>query len=112
MKGYDPTDLHSMQEDKREEDARKRLARDVEIADLRWLMSSKNGRRFMNRLFSLTGVYRHSFDTNAMKMAFNEGNRNMGLMLLNEVMEHCPEMRPVMEKEFRNARDGDGKQSK
>ena len=109
--GYDPTDLRGQQADKQETEARKRLIREVEIADVKWLMSSKRGRRIMWRLLDLSGPFRLSFDPNAMKMAFNEGNRNLGNQLLNEVMNLCPEMYPVMVKEQQHDRDGNGNQS-
>lgn len=108
---YDPTDLRGQQEGKREADAAKRMARETEIADLKWLMSNRRGRRIVWRLLRIAGTFRASFDTNAMRMAFNEGNRNVGNQWLAEVMDLCPEMYPVMEKEQRDDRDGDGKQS-
>ena len=111
MKQYDPTDLSGQREEKREMEARLRVARETEIADLKWLMSSKRGRRIVWRLLDLSGPFRLSFDTNAMKMAFNEGNRSLGNRLLDEVMNLCPEMFPVMLKELRNDRDGNGDQS-
>ncbi|MGA9070077.1 MAG: hypothetical protein WB424_07475 [Terracidiphilus sp.] len=108
-KSYDPTDLRGRQAEKREADTRKQSARDVQIADLKWLMSSPRGRRFMWRLLDLSGPFRISFDTNAMKMAFNEGNRNLGNQMFSEVMTFCPELYPVMVKEQRNdSRDGNG----
>jgi 3-oxoacyl-(acyl-carrier-protein) synthase len=109
---YDPTDVRGQESDKREAEAHKRLARKAEIDDLTWLMSSKKGRRIVWRLLDLSGPFRLSFDPNAMKMAFNEGNRNLGNQLLNEVMTHCPEMYPVMVKEQRNDRDGNGDPTK
>jgi len=108
---FDPTDLTGQQQDKRELDARKRLIREVEINDLKWLMSSRRGRRIVWRLLELSGPFRISFDTNAMKMAFNEGTRNLGNQLFGEVMTLCPEMYPVMVKEQQNDRDGNGDQS-
>lgn len=112
MADYNPTDLRAQQDDRREAEARKRLVREVEIADVKWLMSSKRGRRIMWRLLELSGPFRLSFDTNAMRMAFNEGNRNLGNKLFNEVMDLCPELYPVMVKEQHDAnRDGDGPQS-
>lgn len=107
---YDPIDREQQENEKRELEARKRLAREMEIQDIKWLMSSKRGRRIMWRLLDLSGPFRLSFDSNAMKMAFNEGNRNLGNQLLNEVMTLCPEMYPVMVKEQQNGRDGSGTQ--
>lgn len=112
MGGYDPIDSRERDLEKQEADSRKRLARELEIADVQWLMSSKRGRRIMWRLLELSGPFRLSFDPNAMKMAFNEGNRNLGNQLFNELMNLCPEMYPVMVKEQQNDRDGGGKQPK
>ncbi len=110
MSGYnDPLDVRSAEQKKREADARKRLVRETEIADVKWLMSSKKGRRFMWRLLDLSGPFRLSFDPNAMRMAFNEGNRNLGNQLFDEVMTLCPEMYPVMVKEQQDGkRNSDG----
>jgi hypothetical protein len=105
---YDPTDLRGQEAEKREADVRKKVVRETEIADVKWLMSSPRGRRVMWRLLDLSGPFRLSFDTNAMKMAFNEGNRRLGNELFNEVMTYCPELYPVMAKEYRNGNDRDG----
>lgn len=111
MSGYDPIDERGQQADKRELEAEKRLVREQEISDLKWLMSSRRGRRLMWRLLDLSGPFRMSFDTNAMRMAFNEGNRNLGNRLFHEVMTLCPEMYPAMMKEQHDGRDGNGNQS-
>ena len=68
-----------------------KLARLREVEDVKWLMSSKRGRRIVYRLLQQAGVFRSSFNTNAMQMAFNEGNRNQGLKLLADVTEQSPE---------------------
>ncbi|HSV48355.1 MAG TPA: endopeptidase [Ramlibacter sp.] len=76
------------------------LERQTEIDDLSWLMSDKRGRRFMWRLLQRTGIYQLSFvpgDSNV--TAFREGNRNQGLQLLSEVMQHCPSRFSEMQKE-------------
>jgi len=113
VSSYDPTDLRKQEAQKSEADALKKLIRERENADLKWLMSSPRGRRVMWRLLELSGPFRLSFDTNAMRMAFNEGNRNLGNHLLNEVMTLCPELYPVMVKEQEHGRnrDGSGEQS-
>lgn len=77
------------------------LARQTEIDDLLWLMSDKRGRRFMWRLLSESGIYRTSFSTDALAMAFAEGQRNRGLALVGLVMQHCPERFSEMQKEAR-----------
>lgn len=110
MSSYDPIDERGQQVDKRELEARKQMAREQEIADIKWLMSSRRGRRLMWRLLELSGPFRMSFDTNAMRMAFNEGNRNLGNRLFHEVMTLCPETYPAMTREQQDGRDGNGNQ--
>ena len=110
MSDYDPTDIRSQERTKAENDLRSKLAKDTEEADLKWLMGSKRGRRIVWRLLDRAGVFRLSFNTNSMTMAFNEGNRNEGLRILAQVHALCPELYPVMVKEQihdnRNADDG------
>ena len=62
-------------------------------------MSSKRGRRIVWRFLERAGVYRLSFNTNAMAMAFAEGNRNEGLRILAQIHTLCPELYAVMVKE-------------
>ena len=110
MSNYDPTDIRSQDRAKAENDLRTKLAKDTEEADLKWLMGSKRGRRIVWRLLDRAGVFRLSFNTNSMAMAFNEGNRNEGLRILAQIHTLCPELYPVMVKEQihdnRNADDG------
>ncbi len=86
---FDPLDLRGQERAKLDEDDRAALALQIEIDDLKWLMSNKRGRRFVFRLLERAGVWRISFNTNALTMAFNEGMRNDGLRLLAQLNEHC-----------------------
>lgn len=106
---YDPTDIKG-QETVREDDAtRKRLASETESSDFKWLMGSKRGRRIVWRLLEQAGVFRISFDANALRMAFNEGNRNYGNRVLDQIHRDCPELYTVMIKELNDGRsDGNG----
>ena len=47
------------------------------------------------------------FHTNAMTMAFNEGNRNNGNRVLELVHRVCPELYPVMVREANEQRNPD-----
>ena len=72
-------------------------------------MGSKRGRRIVWRFLDRAGVFRLSFNTNAMTMAFAEGNRNEGLRILAQIHALCPELYTTMVKEtndYRNADDG------
>tara|TARA_R110000744_G_scaffold350652_1_gene456344 strand:+ start:324 stop:626 length:303 start_codon:yes stop_codon:yes gene_type:complete len=61
------------------------------IDDIKWLMSSPRGRRLVWWLMSKSGVSRTSFSNSGSVMAFNEGQRNIGLMLQGESLEHSPD---------------------
>jgi hypothetical protein len=46
-----------------------------------------------------TGLYRTSFHSSGSVTAFNEGQRNIGLMLNAAILDHCPEQWAVMQRE-------------
>lgn len=102
MSSFDPFDLRGQEQAKESAAKRDQLARVNEADDFKWLMGSKRGRRIVWRLLDRAGVFRLSFNTNAMHMAFAEGNRNEGLRTLAQVHTHCPELYPVMMKEQSN----------
>jgi hypothetical protein len=77
------------------------LAAQTEIDDLLWLMSDARGRRLVWRLLTRSGIYRTSFSTDALAMAFAEGRRNEGLVLLDEIVRHCPKRFSEMQTEAR-----------
>lgn len=79
-----------------------KLAVKAERDDLVWLMSGKRGRRIVQRQLERAGVWRLSFNTNAMQMSFNEGMRNEGLALTAKLMVYCPEQYAEMILENKN----------
>ena len=65
-----------------------RQRREEEINDLRAVLSSVSGRRFIWRLLERGGVFRSSFNAESDSYtAFNEGRRNLGLLVLNDILE-------------------------
>ena len=106
-KEFDPIDIRAQEKAKTDREVRDRLAKENEEADLKWLMGSKRGRRVVWRLLDQSGVFRLSFNTNAMQMAFAEGNRNFGNRTLAMVHALCPELYPQMVKENTNDRNAD-----
>jgi hypothetical protein len=112
MSTYDPTDLRAQEQTRDDAKRRDRVAQTAENEDIKWLMSSKRGRRIVWRLLDRAGVFRLSFNTNAMQMAFAEGNRNFGNRILSLIHAHVPELYPTMVKENTdvrsNADDGNG----
>jgi hypothetical protein len=99
VSNYDPLDLRGQDRSKAERELRDKLARENEEADIKWLMGNKRGRRVLWRLLDQAGVFRSSFNTNAMTMSFAEGNRNYGLRMLALIHVQCPELYPTMMKE-------------
>ena len=76
-------------------------ARKTFDADIKWLMSSPRGRRIVWWVLDKAGVNRTSFNNSGSVMAFNEGQRNMGLMLQAQVIELAPEAYMTMLEEQR-----------
>lgn len=99
MSNYDPLDLRGQERERADKELRERLERQNEESDVKWLMSSRRGRRIVWRMLDHAGVFRSSFSTNAMSMAFAEGGRNYGLRMLGMVHSLCPEQYPAMMKE-------------
>lgn len=97
----DPTDIRR-QEEEAERDARQAsIQRAQEVEDFKHVVGSVEGRRFLWRLLEKTGVYRSSF-TGSSETFFREGQRNVGLFLIGEIHEICPEVYTTMLKEQRN----------
>lgn len=86
-----PTDTAAHEVTREQQKLRATLAAQSEVEDLKWLMGSKRGRRIVHRQLVSAGVFRISFHTNALQMAFNEGNRNQGNALLALITENCPD---------------------
>ena len=99
----DPFDNLRQQEDAAEKakDRAKQKAH-AELEDMKWLMGVKRGRRVVYGILERAGVWRLSFHTNALQMAFNEGCRNEGLALLSKLQLHCPELQSLMFKESKD----------
>ena len=104
MSSYDPLDVKTQDRAKADKAARDLVDRNNDDADFKWLMGSKRGRRIIWRQLDRAGVFRLSFNTNAMQMAFAEGNRNEGLRTLSQIHTLCPELYPVLIKDNINDR--------
>jgi len=99
----DPFDSLRQQEESAEKRGDRAKQREhTEAETLKWLMSQKRARRFIYGILERAGVWRLSFHTNALQMAFNEGVRNEGLALLAKIQTHCPELQTLMLKESKD----------
>jgi hypothetical protein len=108
MNSFDPLDLRG-QEIAREEQARAAdLEAENEEADLKWLMSSRRGRRVVFRLLKQSPPMQDPFNTNALLMAYGAGNQTLGRRLQAIILLGFPELYVQMIKEQDNARNSSG----
>lgn len=66
--------------------------------DLRAVMGTPEGRRFMWGLLGECGLYRSSYHPSAL-IHFNEGQRSIGLSLLGRITADCPDQYLTMQGE-------------
>lgn len=94
----DPLDLEAQRRSREGNAEQDKLEALTQSEDLKWLMADKRGRRFMWRLLERTGIYRSSFTGNS-ETFFREGERNVGLAVMADLMDFCPERYAQMIKE-------------
>ncbi|MDN6861933.1 MULTISPECIES: hypothetical protein [Pseudomonas] len=66
------------------------------IADFKWLMSDHRGRRFMWRTLGDCRLFEPSIGPTDAITNYNEGQRNVGLLLLSQVNDLTPSLYAVM----------------
>lgn len=76
----------------------KRIQREDD-AILRSIMATAPGRGWFYRMLQTCHLFHTSFDGNPLVMAMKEGERNIGLALLADVMRVCPENYVLMSNE-------------
>lgn len=94
----DPQDLVAQDAARKLVSEVKHLRRQTEVEDFKWLMGNKQGRRYVWRLLEQAGVFRSTFRLDN-EMAFLEGMRNMGITIIADIHEICPEKYQLMIKE-------------
>jgi hypothetical protein len=82
---------------KRAKDAKRREKERIAVTAT--LMGHVPGRSWVWAMLSACGVFRTSYDDVAVRMARNEGERNVGLRLLAEIHRVSPEQYLQMVKE-------------
>lgn len=96
-----------MNEDRADVRKQRRIARAQrkdEIVFLARLLAEPVGRRWLYQKLEECHIYSTSFTTNALAMAFNEGERNVGLRLVAELTAASPENYLQMLKEVEDER--------
>lgn len=61
------------------------------LLDIEAVITTPHGARFIWRILEKAGVHRTCFDPDSAVMAMLEGQRNIGLMVLGDIMRACPE---------------------
>lgn len=76
------------------------MSRDQETNDLKSVLSTPAGRRFVWRQLAEAGVFRTSFVPLASdSTAYNEGRRSLGIALLAEITTETPHSYLLMQQE-------------
>lgn len=87
----------SEQKKKKQEMRRKLYERS--LSDLRKVLNSAEGRRFIWEILSEAGVFRGSWSSNPHETSYREGKRDIGLFTLNRLLKVSPEIFNQMQKE-------------
>ena len=101
MNEHKPLDYKAQEAQQLQDEKTKEILRQIEAEDFLWLMGDPRGRRIMWRLLEMTGIYRSSFTGNS-ETFFREGARNVGLQLVAEIHNLCPEQYSLMTQEQRD----------
>lgn len=83
----------------RQDDKANEAERDQALSDVALIMGTRPGRRFLWRYLAKTYLFQTSFNNSGSITAFNEGMRNVGLMMLADINEAAPEKYLEMLKE-------------
>lgn len=71
-----------------------KLARAAELARVEFIraaMSTLQGRAWFHHLLSFCNIFRTTFADEPTRTAFNEGGRNVGLMVYNDILQNIPD---------------------
>lgn len=104
MNDRNPTDIRGQDAERDETEAKKRIRKEQERDDLKAVMATRAGRRFVWRLLAQAGIARDSGSLDPYVMAYEKGARIAGLELLLEIDAACPERYDDMKREQRNGR--------
>lgn len=76
---------------KAEQEAKQQFLAQRDIDDIQFVMGSEQGRRVVWSLLEKGQVFGTCFNVEPHITAFNEGQRNLALALLQRVMTNCPD---------------------
>lgn len=89
----DPFDPLAEEAATEEQAVAERQLRALEVTDFKWLMAHRQGRRFIWRLLSMTGLNSNPFRMGSPEgdVAFRCGEQNIGQRIMAEIHTLCPE---------------------
>jgi hypothetical protein len=79
-----------------------KLAAEIERARLEFVvaaMGTQQGRTWFHALLSACSIFDGTFTNDALLEAFTKGQRNIGLMIYNDIVGNCPDSFVLMMKE-------------
>lgn len=99
-------DIRQQQQDYQQREDARRRREILAAADLKAVLESAEGRRFLRRLLAECGCGHSSFQGDgALVMAFREGRRSIGLWLQQQMADDFPERYLQLLTEDSNDRD-------
>lgn len=97
----------------KEDDIKRKRRKQREVNDLRDILAIPQGRRYIWKLWGLTGVFRASYaPKDANLTAFREGQRDIGLALLQDINEASPTALGQMRSEYLSELNSEKKEEK
>lgn len=79
-----------------------------ELRDIRSVMGSEEGRRFIWRLLEECRVFLSTYDDQPVASYYKQGRRAVGLVVYNDILESCPELFWKAQGENINTEKNDG----
>lgn len=74
-----------------DKEALRRFKAHEHIKDLEWLLSATQGKRLMLGWLGLTNFASDGFDSDALRMAYMQGKRAIGIALLADIQHNAPD---------------------
>lgn len=94
--------MDELQEITAEQATRQAVAKrnhDRHLSDIQQLLKTAHGRRYIWQVLSSCGVMSSSMRSNPYDMAFREGQRSIGMAMMQDIMEAKPEAYDQMRRE-------------
>lgn len=86
------TDIHDTEQRQAANAEKQKHRADRDIADIQFVMGTEQGRRVVWSMLERGGVFAPCFNVDPHVTAFNEGQRNLALVLFQRVVTHCPDL--------------------